>query len=315
MATVSVPPGQEKTYGATARRDPWWVGPLLTFLGLLAFLIYAHLIVFFVPGYFEIRRDRPGQFQLGRDGVFFNANNPTVAPYLAPFHSPLLYDAQSHHAWMHQERPGWWPGWAPFSSAMLILIFPAMFRFTCYYYRKAYYRSFWADPPACAVGEPRQSYWGENRWPLLIQNSHRYWMYAAVVFLVLLTWDALYAFWWPTLDAAGNPTGGHQFGMGLGTLIMLVNILCLACFTFGCNSVRHLAGGRLNHFSCFNCPKANGAAARAGDLRLGYRTWSWSTVLNENHMLWAWLSLFSVGFTDFYIRMCAMGLWNDVRFF
>ncbi|MFX9038760.1 hypothetical protein ABTN43_19155, partial [Acinetobacter baumannii] len=91
------------------------------------------------------------------------------APYLAPFHSPLLYDAQSHHAWFQAAKPSWW--FLPFfSSAMLILIVPAGFRLTCYYYRKAYYRSFMADPPACAVGEPRQSYWGENRLPLILQN-------------------------------------------------------------------------------------------------------------------------------------------------
>src|SRR5205807_6489531 len=95
--------------GATARRDPWWLGPLLTFLGLLAFLIYANLVVFFVPGYFEIRRDRPGSFPTGRDNAFFKADNPTVAPYLAPFSSPLIYDEHSHHAWIHAARPSTWP--------------------------------------------------------------------------------------------------------------------------------------------------------------------------------------------------------------
>ena len=313
MATVSTPPGQEKHFGATARRDAWWLGPLLTFLGLLAFLIYANLIVFAVPGYFEIRRDRPGHFQTGRDNVFFEKGNPTVAPYLAPFSAPLLYDAQSPHSWIKADVPRWWPSWFPFTSAMLILIVPAMFRFTCYYYRKAYYRSYWMDPPACAVGEPRKGYLGENHWPLLIQNSHRWWMYAACMLLVLLTLDALYAFWWPTLDAAGNPTGGHQFGMGLGTLIMLANVVLLAGFTFGCNSVRHLVGGRMNHFSCFNCPVANGQPREK--LRTGYYTWRFSTWFNDHHMLWAWLSLFSVGFADLYIRLCAMGIWNDVRFF
>jgi hypothetical protein len=314
MATVSTPPGQENHFGATARRDAWWLGPLLTFLGLLAFLIYANLIVFAVPGYFEIRRDKPGHFQTGRDEVFFNDNNPSVAPYLAPFSSPLLYDAHSHHAWIHAAKPGWWPDWAPFSSAMLILVFPAMFRFTCYYYRKAYYRSWWMDPPACAVGEPRKGYLGENHWPLLIQNSHRWWMYAAVVFLVLLGWDAVQAFVrWGT-DEHGNVGGGWGLGVGLGSLIMLANVVLLAGFTVGCNSVRHLVGGRLNHFSCFNCPVANGRPRE--QLRTGYYTWRFSTRFNDNHMLWAWLSLFSVGFTDLYIRLCAMGVWTDphVRF-
>jgi hypothetical protein len=313
MAQVSIPPGQEERFGATARRDAWWLGPLLTFLGLLAFLIYANVIVLAVPGYFEIRRVQPHYFATGRENVFFLPDNPTVAPYLAPFSSPLLYDSQSHHSWIKRDVPGWWPSWFPFTSAMLILIFPAMFRFTCYYYRKAYYRSWWMDPPACTVGEPRKGYLGENHWPLLFQNSHRYWMYAACIFLVLLAVDALKAFWWPTLDAAGTPTGGGQLGMGLGTLIMLANVVLLAGFTLGCNSVRHLVGGRLNHFACFTCPHAGGPVHE--EIRPWYHSWRFSSRFNDNHMLWAWLSLFSVGFTDLYIRLCAMGIWHDVRFF
>jgi hypothetical protein len=297
MASVAADT-REAGFGTTDRNDLWWAGPLGTFLGLLAFLIYANAIVFFVPGYFEIRQDR---------GDFFKPDNRAVAPYLAPFSAPLLYDAQSHHAWIGSSRPSWWPSWFPFTSAMLILIFPAGFRFTCYYYRKAYYRSFWADPPACAVGEPRSTYWGENHWPLLLQNVHRYFMYAAVAFLFLLGWDALYAFWWPT-DGSGHllPDGGHQFGMGLGTVLMIVNVVLLAGFTFGCNSLRHLAGGRLN---CFSCPN-NYSKTNAG-----YKAWHFVTRFNENHALWAWLSLFSVGFADLYIRLCAAGVWNDPRFF
>src|SRR5437868_5023054 len=99
MASATVEQTQQG-FGATARRDKWWAGPLATFLGLLAFLIYANVIVFGVRGYFEIRQDKVN---------FFKPNNPAVAPYLAPFHSPLLFDAQSHHGWFHSEKPSWWP--------------------------------------------------------------------------------------------------------------------------------------------------------------------------------------------------------------
>jgi hypothetical protein len=291
MAQAAMPVSEER-FGETARRDAWWAGPLATLLGLLAFVIYANFSLF-QGKYFEIRENRA------------DFSGPDVAPYLAPFYSPLIYDASSPHAWIHRARPDWWPSWFPFSSAMLILIFPLGFRFTCYYYRKAYYRAFWADPPACAVGEPRQSYWGENRWPLLIQNSHRYFMYFAVGFLVLLTWDACLAFLWPTSsDGTLLPEGRHQFGIGLGTVFMWVNIVLLSAFTFGCNSVRHLVGGSLN---CFSCPHNIGAT------RTRYKLWQKITVLNDRHALWAWLSLISVGFTDFYIRMCAMGIWHDPR--
>jgi hypothetical protein len=56
------------------------------------------------------------------------------------------------------------------SPALIILIFPLGFRMTCYYYRKAYYRSFWMSPPACAVAEPHKTYTGETRAPLILQN-------------------------------------------------------------------------------------------------------------------------------------------------
>jgi hypothetical protein len=305
MAQATTTRPHQEGFGATQRRDLWWLGPLLTVIGLSAFLIYG-LVAAWQDSYFEIRQSSL------RGGSFYSPDNKAVAPYLAPFYAPLIYDpsppsSQSEHAWAHGTlRPNWLPRWFPFSSAFLILIFPGMFRFTCYYYRKAYYRSFWADPPACGVGEPRHSYWGENFWPLLVQNSHRFWMYAALVFLLLLGWDALLAFWWPTLDASGVPTGGHQFGMGLGTLIMVVNVVLLAGFTFGCNSVRHLVGGRLD---CFSCPH------NVSQSRPRYKLWQKVTLLNEHHMEWAWASLFSVGFTDLYIRLCAMGVWHDFRFF
>ena len=37
--------------------------------------------------------------------------------------------------------------------------------------------------------------------------------------------------------------------------------------------------------------------------------------LNKKHMLFAWISLFVVGFSDIYVRLCSMELWTDFRFF
>jgi hypothetical protein len=295
---------QPKQFGHTARKDAWWLAPASVFVGLSIFIIYSTWAG--LQGrFFEIRQDRVG------------FTGPVVAPYLSPFYSPLLYDPASPHAWSHHSKPSWWPEGLPFSAAILILAGPGLFRLTCYYYRKAYYRAFWADPAACAVGEPRKSYWGENHWPLLLQNVHRYTLYVAIFFLVVLWWDTLKAFWWPVplLGEAGQFTGQYSshFGMGLGTLVMLINVLLLSAFTFGCNSLRHLSGGRVNNFACFSCPAGGGTMVQK--VRPSYYTWRFSTYFNVNHMLWAWLSLFSVGFADLYIRMCAMGVWNDIRFF
>jgi len=282
-------------FGATARRDAWWKAPVLTFLGLSAFVVYS-TIVGLTGKYFEVRENTA------------NFSGRAVAPYLSPFYAPLVYDSTSRHAWFAAKQPGWWPAGLAFSAATLILWGPGLFRFTCYYYRKAYYRAFWADPPACAVGEPRKTYWGERRFPLVMQNAHRYLMYVALVFLVLLAWDALQAFWWP-VDRAGAPVEGGVFGAGVGTFIMIVNVVLLGGYTLGCHSLRHVVGGRMDCFSCV-------AGSSGGEkLRAGYQAWKLSTFLNEHHMGWAWASLTSVGLTDLYIRLCAMGIIHDPRLF
>ena len=100
--------------------------------------------------------------------------------------------------------PAWWPSWAPFSPAFLILWMPAGFRFTCYYYRGAYYKAFWADPINCAVGEPRKTFLGERYFPLIIQNIHRYFFYLACLFIVLLSYDAWLGMWFTDADRQGT---------------------------------------------------------------------------------------------------------------
>jgi hypothetical protein len=260
-------------FGSTSRRDAWWVGPLAVFLGLSAFVVYSTW------------------------AAFQNAHY-TFGPYLSPFYAPVLWaspgdTAGLEHAWFGV-KPAWFPSFAPFSPALLILPFPGLFRFTCYYYRGAYYKSFWADPLSCAVGEPRKSYWGENRFPLIFQNVHRYFLYVACIFLFLLAYDAYQAMWWP------DGTGGVKFGMGLGTLILVLNVCLLTSYTLGCHAMRHIAGGCFDEISKHPiCEKA----------------YSCSTALNYKHQLFAWLSLFTVGFSDLYIRLCSMGILSDVRLF
>lgn len=252
----------------TRRRDAWWIQPLVVFVILSSFLVYATW------------------------AAFQNAHY-TYGPYLSPFYSPEIL-GDSPHAWFGP-RPGWWPGWLPFSPALIILPFPALFRFTCYYYRGAYYKAFWADPPACSVGEPRKTYLGERYFPLILQNVHRYFMLSAVIFLGFLSWDLWKAFWWT--DPA---TGLVRFGAGLGTFLLLANVLCLTGYTFGCHSMRHILGGFRDQFS------------RQRIFRAPYAC---STCLNAAHHRWAWVSLFTVALTDLYIRLCSMGILHDPRLF
>ncbi|MFO0875279.1 MAG: hypothetical protein U0575_15095 [Phycisphaerales bacterium] len=154
MATTDLPLPQLRKFGETSRRDAWWLQPTVVLIGLTAFLVYTTWAAFQGRNYFY---DGGG------------------AHYLSPFYSPLLFGQPNEPRWFGATQPAWWPGWLPFSSALLILVAPAGFRFTCYYYRGAYYKAFWGDPPNCAVGEPslRQEHRGENKLLLILQNAHR----------------------------------------------------------------------------------------------------------------------------------------------
>ena len=256
----------QRRFGETTRPDAWWVQPLAVFAGLSAFIVYSTWAAF--------------------QGTHYH-----FGPYLSPFYSPEIF-GDSPHA-LFGPKPGWWPSWLPFSPALLILWIPAGFRTTCYYYRGAYYKSFWADPPSCAVGEPRKTYLGENSLPLILQNIHRYFLYLALLFILLLAHDVWKALWFA--DAAGKTS----FGIGVGTLVLAVNVCLLGGYTFGCHSLRHLVGGGHDELSC--APTCQNA-------------WRCVSSLNRRHQLWAWMSLFWVGFSDAYVRLCAMGVWHDVRF-
>ena len=153
-------------------------------------------------------------------------------------------------------------------------------------------KAFWADPLSCAVGEPRKSYLGERSLPLVLQNIHRYFLYVALVFIFLLAYDAWVACWFP------NEAGETSFGIGIGTIVLTINGILLGGYTFGCHSLRHLLGGRLDCLSKAPTQK---------------KAYDCVSCLNRGHMRWAWCSLFWVGFSDLYVRLCSMGIWTDWR--
>ena len=263
--TVAERLGEQRSFGETRRVDTWWVQPLIVFLGLGAFVLYATWAAF--------------------QGTHYH-----WGPYLSPFYSPELF-GESPHAWFGP-KPGWWPLRLPWSPAFLILWAPGGFRLTCYYYRGAYYKAFWADPPSCSVGEPRKGYLGERSFPLVLQNVHRYFLYLAIPFLFFLSWDVWKALWWE------GPGGGPEFGIGIGTLVLALNVVLLGGYTLGCHSLRHLIGGKIDRLA--------GRPARFASYRC-------VSCLNRGHMLWAWMSLVWVAFSDMYVRLVSMGVWTDWR--
>ncbi|WP_394822556.1 hypothetical protein [Pendulispora albinea] len=245
-------------FGATLRKDNWWIGPAITFVILMGFICYATFRAF--------------------ENDYYR-----VGPYLSPFYSPLIPTA----------------GWGiPFlSPAMLILPGPAGFRLTCYYYRKAYYRAFAMDPPACAVGEGgrHDNYNGETKL-LIFQNLHRFALYVALGFLVILWHDVYKALWFR--DPYGTEA---SFGVGVGTLVLALNTALLTGYTFSCHSLRHLIGGSVDSYS----------TAPFGQLR--HALWRGVSRLNQNHMFFAWTSLFAVALADLYVRMVSLRVIQDVR--
>jgi hypothetical protein len=272
MSTVQLD-GHATGLAATARQDRWWVAPLLTALVLGGFIVYSTWAAFQGEHYFH-------------------------DPYLSPFYSPPLFidssvpgAAPAEHAWIGTEPPSWWPtALLTFSPAWLILIFPLSFRTTCYYYRKAYYRSFFLRPPACAVGAALPGkYKGETGF-WLFQNLHRYTLIFAVLLIPILYYDAFLAFF-----------RDGRFGVGVGTLVLLVNATLLGAYTFGCHSWRHLVGGRLDCFSC---------DARA---RLRHGAWTKVSWLNARHQVFAWASLIWVALSDVYVRLVSMGVIKDLN--
>ena len=265
MASEVVAP-REYGLGKTERRDTWWTGPLATALGLGLFGVYSTFRVIY-----------NAEYHLGHGTTTL----PEHAYLLSPFYSPLL---------VLPFLPAW------LSPAFLILWAPGGFRLTCYYYRKAYYRAFFLDPPACAVGEPRNAYQGETRL-FLFQNLHRFFLYLALIFLVILTIDVIHACLWPT------PEGGLTLGVSVGTLVLAANTTLLTLYTLSCHSLRHLIGGNVDCFSCVAMGQAR------------YKMWKGASFLNKRHMLWAWTSLFMVGFADFYVWMVASGRIVDARIF
>lgn len=254
--------GRAAISARTLRTDRWWLSPLTVAVVLGVFLVYTTVRIF-MRGHYWVDEYR----------------------YLTPLYSPCLSDScvpgSSHFGTPLPEFP--------LALPLPLLIFPVIggFRLTCYYYRKAGYRAFLLSPAACAVREPAGKYTGESRFPLMLQNGHRYFFYLASLLLLVNTYDAVLAF---------LPSGGG-FRVGIGSLLLLAMVSSLWLYSLSCHACRHIVGGRLKHFS-----------------RHPVQYWFWTQVstLNARHMQFAWMSLVLVMIADFYILSVSAGWIPDV---
>ncbi|MDA8186488.1 MAG: hypothetical protein ACYCUF_02245 [Acidimicrobiales bacterium] len=253
--------------GRTLRRDRWWVSPLVTVGVLTSFVAYTVWAMLQNANYYvgaSMHRD-----------------------LISPLYSPCIVGScvpGSHGTFLVLH---WWM----ITPALFALSVPGGFRMTCYYYRKAYYRGFWRSPPACAVADGHGKYSGESRFPLVLQNVHRYFWILAFVWNVILTIDAVMAFRMP---------GDGGIGVSVGTLVLCVNAVLLWLYSASCHACRHLCGGHVDQFS-----KAP----------LRHRVWKLLTPLNARHMQFAWASLIFVALTDLYVRLVASGVFHDPKLF
>lgn len=242
---------------ATLRNDPWWAFPVSVGLLLVVLMGYLTLAGLQTTNYFS-------------------------EPYLSPLYSPCLA-ANCEHVTIPL-----FGSWFAISPFIIVGWLPISFRVTCYYYRKAYYRSFFLAPPACGVKEPWRKYRGETRFPhVIVQNLHRYFFYLMILNMVFLTWDTIKTFFFP-----------DGFGIGVGTVVFLVMIVSMGGYMLSCHSCRHAVGGHVNLFS--RSP-------------IRYRSWKFVSRLNEGHGTWALFSLVWIGITDLYVRLVATGVITDLR--
>ncbi len=258
-----VPRGKRADIEArTLRTDRWWIQPAIVVGALVSFIIYSTWRAFENAYYYS---------------------EPLISPFYSPCLATSCVSGSSH----------WTPfgSWWILSPALLILVIPLGFRMTCYYYRKAYYRSFWLSPPACAVAEPHKRYTGETRAPLILQNSHRWFFYAGLVLNVILSYDAIIAF---------RNSDGQWGHMSVGTLVLLTNATFLWFYSLSCHTCRHVVGGRLKHFS-------------AHPVR--YKFWTYVSKLNAHHARFAWISLIGVAMADLYVRQVSSGAIPNLYFF
>ncbi len=257
--------------GRTNRIDNWWSQPVAMGTGLTAALIYTFWRLFFYDA-----------------DISYKLHGSTV---MSPIFSPnvLEWDLFGLSAWNH-------PEWV--NAAILVLWIPFGFRGTCYYMRRVYYRTFFASPTACWVDEPDINkaigYQGERRM-FLFNNLHRYFLYAAIIIILIKWWDVTHTMHFHSAAHEG-------FGVSIGTFVMGFEAFLLTMYVTSCHALRHLAGGMLDRWTS--------SISRVRGVLFGK-----ISIANRSHGFWFWTSLTFVFLGDIWVLLVAEGRVNDTVFF
>jgi hypothetical protein len=260
--------------GRTNRIDSWWSQPLAMGIALTAALLYTFWRLFFYDA-----------------DISYALHGSTV---MSPIFSPnvLEWELFGLKNWAATDAPEW------VNAAILVLWIPFGFRGTCYYMRRVYYRTFFASPTACWVDEPDINraigYKGEKRL-FIFNNLHRYFLYAAMVILLIKWWDVTH-----TMHFESNAYNGY--GVSIGTFVMAIEAFLLTMYVTSCHALRHLAGGMLDRWT-------------TGISRLRGKMFGKISVLNRSHGFWFWTSLAFVFLGDLWVLAVAEGRLNDMVLF
>ena len=257
--------------GRTNRIDNWWSQPLAMGIALTAALIYTFWRLFLYDA-----------------DISYALEGSTV---MSPIFSPnvLEWELFGLNEWNH-------PEWV--NAAVLVLWIPFGFRGTCYYMRRVYYRTFFASPTACWVDEPDINkaigYKGEKRL-FIFNNLHRYFLYAAMVILLIKWWDVTHTMHFDS-DAV------HGYGVSIGTFVMAIEAFLLTMYVTSCHALRHLAGGMLDRWT-------------TGISRVRGKLFGKISALNRSHGFWFWTSLAFVFLGDLWVLAVAEGHLSDTVLF
>lgn len=246
-------------WNTTDRRDAWWQEPLWMGVALTAALLYTAVRVLFFGESITLDGHR--------------VTSPLFSPNVIH-----IFDL-STASWVN--------------SAMLLLWLPFGFRGTCYYTRRVYFRTFFAQPSGCAVGAKNMAYLGERRGIFWLNNIHRY-MLILVVFILL----------WKYYDVFHSLHSTDGWGMSVGSIVLATEAFLLTMYVTSCHAFRHMVGGNLDRFF---------EKTGTGDVVRSIRkaVWSFSSRHNPHHGMWFWLSLAMVFLGDAYVWSLAANGWTD----